>query len=517
VSLEFVATPLPGTASAEALEQARRGQSARPLAADLAPAFAASGAAGANLDALLSGRALAVTTGQQAGLFTGPLYTIHKALTAAALAERLTEVWHRPVVPVFWVAGDDHDFAEIASCDVLAQDGHRETVRLRERPADAPMRPAFRELLGADVVPALERLEALLPASEFRPALMDWLRRAYAPDRSLAEAHALAVAELLGEYGVLVLRGWHGAVKRAASGVFRGALARAGELDAALSLESERLKRDGHDAGVEVGHGLSLVMVEGAQGRDRLRAEENGGFATRRSHEHFDLSSLEALLRDDPETMSANVLLRPVVEAAVLPTVAYVGGPAELAYLALLGPLFATFGVPRPARIPRLSGLLLDERTAKTLGKFGLEPLALARPEADLVRDAARDALPEDAVAALEALRASLTDGYAALQREVALVDRTLERPVESARNQALAATHDVEKRLLAAQKRSSETSIQQLVKARAALFPDGRPQERVYTVATFLARFGGDVLPALAAAARARAGQLLEASRHGT
>jgi len=173
--------------------------------------------------------------------------------------------------------------------------------------------------------------------------------------------------------------------------------------------------------------------------------------------------------------------------------------------------------VPRPARIPRLSGLLLDERTAKTLGKFGLEPLALARPEADLVRDAARDALPEDAVAALEALRASLTDGYAALQREVALVDRTLERPVESARNQALAATHDVEKRLLAAQKRSSETSIQQLVKARAALFPDGRPQERVYTVATFLARFGGDVLPALAAAARARAGQLLEASRHGT
>jgi bacillithiol biosynthesis cysteine-adding enzyme BshC len=517
VSLEFVATPLSGTASAEALEQARGGQSARRAAADLAPAFVASGAARANLDALLAGRALAVTTGQQAGLFTGPLYTIHKALTAAALAERLTEAWRRPVVPVFWVAGDDHDFAEIASCDVLAQDGRREVVRLRERPADAPMRPAFRELLGADVGPALERLEALLPASEFRPALMEWLRRAYAPDRSMAEAHALAVAELLGERGVVVLRGWHGAVKRAAGETFRGALARAGELDAALGLESERLRREGHDPGVEVGNGLSLVMVEGAMGRDRLRPEGNGRFATRRSHETFDLPALEALLRDDPEVLSANVLLRPVVEAAVLPTVAYVGGPAELAYLALLGPLFAAFGVPRPARVPRLSGLLVDERTGKTLGKLGLEPLALARPESDLVRDAARDALPEAAVAALAALRASLTDGYAALQREVALVDRTLERPVESARNQALAATHDVEKRLLAAQTRSSETSIQQLTKARAALFPDGRPQERVYTVATFLARFGGEVLLALATAARSHAGRLLEATHHAT
>ena len=517
MSIEFIATPVSGTASAEELERARSGQSARPAAADLAPAFVAAGAAGANLDALLSGRALAVTTGQQAGLFTGPLYTIYKALSAAALAERLTETWRRPVVPVFWVAGDDHDFAEIASCDVLAQDGRRETVGLRERPADAPMRPAFRELLGGDVAPALERLEALLPASEFRPALMDWLRRAYAPERSLAEAHALALAELLGEYGVVVLRGWHGAVKRAAGEIFRGALARAGELDAALGLESERLLREGHDPGVAVGNGLSLVMVEGAQGRDRLRPVEDGRLATRRSHEAFDLPALEALLRDDPEVLSANVLLRPVVEAAVLPTVAYVGGPAELAYLALLGPLFAAFGVPRPARVPRMSGLLLDERSAKTLGKFGLEPLALARPESDLVRAAARDALPEAAVAALAALRTSLTDGYAALQREVAAVDRTLERPVESARNQALAATHDIEKRLLAAQKRSAETSIQQLVRARAALFPDGRPQERVYTVATFLARFGGDVLPVVAAAARAHAGRLLEATPHGT
>jgi bacillithiol biosynthesis cysteine-adding enzyme BshC len=517
VSLTFVPTPLPGSADADALESARGGQSARRPGADVAPAFVASGAARANLELLLSGRALAVTTGQQAGLFTGPLYTVSKALTAAALAERLTAAWRRPVVPVFWVAGDDHDFAEIATCDVLAQDGRREAVRLRERPADAIMRPAFREPLGEDVVPAFERLQSLLPASEFRPSLMEWLRRAYAPERSMAEAHALAIAELLGDHGVVVLRGWHGALKRDAGAVFHGALARAAELDAALHEESERLRQAGAEPGVEVGHGLSLVMVEGTTGRDRLRPEGEGRFVTRRSHERFELAALDARLRDDPEVLSANVLLRPVVEAAVLPTVAYVGGPAELGYLSLTGPLFAAFGVPRPARVPRLSGLLVDERTAKTLGKLGLEAPALARPEADLVREAARDALPEAAVAALVALRASLSDGYAALQREVVAVDRTLERPVESARNQALAATQDVEKRLLAAQKRASETSIQQLTRARTALYPDGRPQERVYTVASFLARHGAEVLAVLADAARTHAGRLLEASPHET
>jgi bacillithiol synthase len=517
VSLEFVATPLPATAAGAALERARHGQEGRSVAADLAPAFAASGPARANLEALLSGRALAITTGQQAGLFTGPLYTITKALTAAALAEVLTHAWDRPVVPVFWVAGGDHDFAEIAACDVLAQDGRREAVLLRERPADATMRPAFREILGADVVPALERLEALLPPSEFRPAVVEWLRRTYTPDRSLAEAHTFALAELLGDHGVVVLRGWHGALKRGAMAVFRGALARAAELDLALGQESERLRHGGGDPGVEVGNGLSLVMIEAAKGRDRLRPEGEGRFVTRRSHETFDLPALEVLLRDDPEVLSANVLLRPVVEAAVLPTVAYVGGPAELAYLSLTGPLFAAFDVPRPARVPRLSGLLLDERTTKTLAKLDLQAAALARPEADLVRDVAREALPGSAVAALAALRASLSDGYAALQREVAAVDRTLERPVETARNQALAATQDVEKRLLAAQKRTSETAIQQVTRARTALYPDGRPQERVYTVGSFIARHGDEVLAVLAAAARAHARQLLEASRHET
>jgi bacillithiol biosynthesis cysteine-adding enzyme BshC len=512
VSLTFHPTPLPFAGAAPALAAAREGQSARRIPAGSEPAYLATGRARENLAALLDGRALAVTTGQQPGLFTGPLYSVHKALTAAALAERLTARWGRPVVPVFWVAGDDHDFAEIAGCDVLAQDGARATVQLRERAADAPMLPAFREPLGADVAPALARLEALLPASEFRPGVLEWLGVAYAPDCSLAEAHARAMAALLGEYGVVVLRGWSGALKRAAGDVLRGALRRAAELDAALATEAAQLRGAGGDAPVEVGNGLALVLVEASGGRDRLRIEPGSRFVTRRSGQAFELGALEALLRDDPERLSANVLLRPVVEAAVVPTVAYVGGPGELAYLPQVGPLFTAFALPRPVPVPRLSGLVVEPRIAKTLERFGLGVEALARPESELLGAAARDALPATATEALAALRRALEEGFGVVAREAAAVDRTLERPVESARNQALGATQEIEKKLVAAVKRASETGLQQLGRARTTLFPDGRPQERVYTAASFLSRYGPPFLEALAAAARAHAERLLEA-----
>ena len=512
MTLAFHGTPGPLAGDPRAFGAARDAQAARPIPAGLEPAFLATGPAQANLEALLSGRALAVTTGQQAGLFTGPLYTVMKALSAAALAERLAQAWRRPVVPVFWVAGDDHDFAEIAQCDVVAQDGTRAAVRLRERGPDAPMLPAFREVLGADAAAALERLEGLLPPSEFRAGVLAWLGAAYTPERSMGEAHAQAMAALLGEHGVVVLRGWSGALKRASAGVVSGALRRAGELDGLLAAEAERLLAAGRGAPIEVGGGLSLVMVEAANGRDRLRIGDGGAFVTRRSGERFDLDVLEALLQGDPERVSANVLLRPVVEAAVVPTVAYVGGPGELAYLPQTAPLFAALSIPRPVSVPRLSGFIIEARTAKTLERFGLAVEALARPEQELAGDAARASLPASATEALAALRGALETGYAAVAREAGAVDRTLERPVESARNQALGATHEIEKKLVAAAKRANETALQQLLRARVALYPDGHPQERVYTAASFLARYGNDVVELLLAAAREHAGSLLEA-----
>jgi len=517
MTLRFDATALSlDGLDAAALGAARAAQERRRFPAAAAGALIASGrAAEANRDALVAGKALAVTTGQQPGLFTGPLYTVYKALTAAALAEQLGRRWGRPVVPVFWVAGDDHDFAEVNHCAVLAADGSVRTVTLRERAADAVMLPAFREPVGADGAAALAALEAALPPSEFRAETVAWLGTAYSAERSVAEAAAVALASLLEPFGVVVCRGWDGVLKRAASDVFLEALRSARVLDEALGREAARLKESGAAVPVAVGEGMTLAMVEGKMGRDRLRMSD-GAFVTRRSGESLTLKDIEALLHSAPERLSANVLLRPAVEAYVFPTVAYVGGPAELAYLKQVAPVFAHLAVPRPVPVPRLSGLLVDAKTDKTLERLGLKPADLAQDEGALATALAKDALPADAAGALAALRSALEERYRAVTEAALGIERTLERPIETVRNQALHAVDEVEKRLVAALKRRNETALQQLARTRASLFPGGEPQERVLTAASWLARYGRDLLSVLAAAAREHAGRLLDAPPAG-
>lgn len=507
-----------GLADYAAARAAQAGRAFPPAAADaLVVAGAGPGLepAARARDALLAGQALAVTTGQQPGLFTGPLYTIYKALTAAALAEALSARWAHPVVPVFWVAGDDHDFAEINHCAVIAGDGTVQTIVLRARPADAPMLPAYREAVGPDAGAALAALEAALPPNEFRAETMSWLGAAYTPDRSMADAHAAALAELLGPFGVVICRGWDGSLKRAAGPLVLEALRLAGPLDEALAREAARLRDAGEVPPVAVGEGMSLVMVEGTGGRDRLRIAE-AGFVTRRSGERFLLPDLEAMVRAAPERLSANVLLRPVVEAHLLPTVAYVGGPAELGYLQQVGPLFAHLAVPRPVPTPRVSGFIVEAKVEKALERFGLTCADLARPEGELASAIAREALPPDAAEALAALRGALDERYAAVREASVRLERTLERPVETARNQAVHAVDEIEKRLVTALKRNNETALQQLTRARASLWPDGQAQERVLTAASYLARHGRPLLALLHEAARGHVERLLEAAPSG-
>jgi len=191
MTIRFLPTPI-HAGSGDWRVTARAQQAAR-RSATIVPALVSFGAATANQRLLLEGGALAVTTGQQAGLFTGPLYAVYKALSAAALAREMADAGLGPVVPVFWVAGDDHDFAEINHCTVIGGDGRPVRILLRERPAEAPMLPAYREPVGEGGAAVLAALEGALPPGDARAATMDWLSRAYTPERSVAEAHAIAL------------------------------------------------------------------------------------------------------------------------------------------------------------------------------------------------------------------------------------------------------------------------------------------------------------------------------------
>jgi bacillithiol biosynthesis cysteine-adding enzyme BshC len=478
--------------------------------AALAAAFVPSISREAQLARLHAG-ALAVTTGQQPGLFTGALYTIHKAVSAAALARVLEARWGRPVVPVFWLAGDDHDFAEASTASWIGADGAVATAALPPRPAEAPLTPMYREPLGEGVRPALEALAAGLPTTEFRDATLAWLERHYRPEATVAASYAGALAELLGPLGILCFDSTHAAAKRAAAPYLVRALTQARELDADLDHWAEALGATGRTSGVTVGDGAALVMVEASLGRDRL-VRDGDRFVTRRSREAFDLTAIERIAAETPTRLSPNVLLRPAVESALLPTVAYLGGPGELKYLALTPPIYERLGITRQHPLPRWSGVIVEPRVDRVLEKFGVELEELLAPPGPLEGRLVRAQLPSAALEAFERLRAALEADYGVLERAAVEIDPTLARPTQTARQQALSGTQDIEKKLVQHLKRRQETELGQLNRARTAVAPNGKPQERVLTVAPFLARYGFELLPQLGAAFEAWYRDALEA-----
>jgi uncharacterized protein YllA (UPF0747 family) len=428
---------------------------------------------GPGRDRLAGGAVLVVTTGQQPGLFTGPLYTIYKALSAMALARRLERERHVPVVPVFWVAGDDHDFQEANHATLLNAAGEPLTIVLRERAPDAPAWPLSRERCGPEILAALDQVRTGTPDSEFKDGVLSWLGAAYRPESTLADAAAEAIQALLGGRGLAVVRPYATSMKRAMSPwLLRG-------LDVTLD------------------DGLSPVLIEAQQGRDRLRADGDG-FVTRRSGERFARAELERIGAEQPERLSPNVLLRPVVEAALLPTVAYMAGPGELEYFPQAASLYHALEVSPQTPLPRWSGTLVESRVSKVVERHGLAMTDFAGPPGAVEGKLVRDQVPPELTRSLESLREEIRTAYGRVSDGARQVDPTLERSVESARNAALGAMHEIEKKIVAALKRTNETLIGQLGRARAALYPAGEPQERVLTYASMAIRYGPDLLTAL-------------------
>jgi len=263
------------------------------MAATLGDAFVASPAA----SRLREPGALAVTTGQQPGLFGGPMYVVHKALAAAALARELEAAWQRPVIPVFWMAGDDHDWAEATRTAWWTAEGDVVSWALGARDDAAPQLPMSREPLPAEARAARERLAEDLPAGADRDRTIAWIDRHWHTGATLQEAFAGGMAELLGGRGVACLDATAPALKAAECDLIRAALERSGELDAALAALGDA------GTGITAGDGATLVFIVGSAGRDRLIADGEA-FVTRRGGERFTRAELLALLDAEPERFS---------------------------------------------------------------------------------------------------------------------------------------------------------------------------------------------------------------------
>lgn len=438
-----------------------------------------------------------VTTGQQAGLFTGPMYTVHKILSAIRLAGALEAELGCVVLPVFWVASEDHDWDE--ANHTFAVDGAGELRRFALRATDARPVPMSEMRMGDDVKTVSGEFTQLLASQSDDAHDLDWIRDAYQSGMTVSEAFGATVERLFADFDLLVTDAADPALKVASLPVLVRELERAAEHERVVAARTAELAEAGYTTQVVVVEGATNLFFHGPAGRERL-AREGGGFVAADARRHFTADEAADAVRADPVRFSPNVLLRPVVESAVFPTLAYVAGPGEAAYFAQIGPLFRAFDIVPPVVFPRFSALLVPSEIDDALAEAGLSIDDLRPPLHEVVQGLARRRLPTEVARGIAGLRESIVAEYARLMDVARPIDPNLDGALGSSRNRALLEADRAERKILAHQKRRDAELTRAVATARAHLFPNGVPQERALNVFPYLARYGPGLLSELAA-----------------
>ncbi|MYC99689.1 MAG: bacillithiol biosynthesis cysteine-adding enzyme BshC [Gammaproteobacteria bacterium] len=450
----------------------------------------------ARLDRLVEEGGFFVTTGQQPGLFTGPLYSVYKALTAVRLAGALEDVLGRPVIPLFWVASEDHDWREVDHTWTVSVSNELRRVAL-DNGSERGDRPVHRVPMGGAIKPVLEEFLSLFPDNDFKPACARRLRSAYAPGNSLGEAFSQVLADWLGPLGMAFVDASSLPLKRASRQLFTAVLDGAAEQEALLGKTAERLQAAGYHVQVPILDGGVNLFFEGSSGRERVY-RSGSDFRLRHSGELLARRRILAESHADPRVLSPNVLLRPVVEGAVFPVVSYVAGPGEIAYFAQLRDLFDLCGIRMPVIHPRFSVTVVEPKIRKVLDKLDLSLQDLARPFGELAGRVVQDDVPDGVRQALADLRGGIGRGVEELSRAAATLDPTLKGPAKHVRTVAFDALEQMRKKIIHSLKREKQTKLRQLEKAQVHLYPRGGPQERSLNACYYLMRYGREFLDAL-------------------
>lgn len=451
----------------------------------LGPAIDAKGAAASRLRRSAHGAGLVVTTGQQPGLFGGPLMTLAKAITARALADALQETTGLPVAPVFWAATDDADFAETATVS-LALDGGAQALLLERRAALGT--PVAQVPMGDDV-DALTVLLRDACGSAVHASYLDEAIAEYRSGATIGAAYVGLLRAVLEPLEISVLDVSHPCVAQASADVMQRAAAGATAVAQRVKQRDAEIRARGFDPQVDEVPGLSLVSLNEKGTKRRLTQAEASAFEP-----------------SPGRWLSSTVLLRPVLERAVLPTAAYIAGPGEFAYFGQVTAVADALELPRPFVVPRWSTTLIEPRVQKLLNELGVVPSDLADPhgvEGRLVRES----LNPSTQAALTGLRESTG---AAIDRLAGVNDGTISANVlDGLRRDIGHRLERLERRVVAAAKRRETDLMRRVATARGALYPHGIRQERKLAWLPFVVRGGSALLDAMLGAAREHAREL--------
>lgn len=447
-----------------------------------------------NIEKLRSPDCCAIVTGQQAGLFTGPLYTIHKALTAVKHAECLTERG-TPSVAVFWIATEDHDFAEVATVEYISSN-----CKLASVTASSSLR-VERSSVGSVILDdsihqTITRVIETLPTSEFMPAIENLLRDSYLPGKGFSEAFGKMMTTLLGRFGLIFLDPRDEALKQIAAPLYAGAALNASSIATALETRSRELESSGYHAQVMATvDSFPLFLQSSDNVRHALSRMPSGHYKLKDSPEEFSAEQLSAMAEAEPSRFSPNVTLRAVVQDFLLPTLAYIGGSAEIAYFAQTSEVYRILNRPITPVIPRASMTIVESRIGRTLDRYGLNLESMFGGLENLMSHIVEEHLGSATAAGIDRAESSINDELDRLREQLDEVDPTLAQALDNGRRKINYQLEGLRSRFHRSLMNQDEAATRQIERAFEQLYPHKALQERHISVVSLLARHGHYVI----------------------
>ncbi|HEY6661219.1 MAG TPA: bacillithiol biosynthesis cysteine-adding enzyme BshC [Pyrinomonadaceae bacterium] len=447
-----------------------------------------------NIQLLRESDCIAVVSGQQAGLFTGPLYTVYKALYAVKLAGCLRQR-NTKAVPVFWIAAEDHDFAEVAKAEFIGRDCQLKHVEVSTS-LHREGQPVGQVVLDDSIDVVVDQLFELLPNSEFAADMKALVKKAWQPGRGYVESFATMMTSLLGRHGLIFLDPLDAELKKLAAPLYSEAARRAPEIASAIEERSSALESAGFHAQVLASaNSFPLFLHDDSGARHAVVRIENGKYKTKDIDNEYTAEELATMASESPERFSPNVTLRAVVQDYLLPTIAYCGGAAEIAYFAQTAEVYRVLERPATPILPRSSLTMIERHTGRVLERYDLTLADFFEGLEPVMKRVVEEHLGADTAKFFANAEENVNHELDRLRRELQAIDPTLANALDTGRKKINYQLEGLRTRFVRAQMTRDEAVHRQLQRAFDQLYPNKDLQERHINITSLLARHGTYVI----------------------
>lgn len=434
-----------------------------------------------SIESLSQPETYAVITGQQPGLFSGPLYTVYKAISTIVICERLSTEKH-PLVPVFWNASEDHDFPEVNHINMFKRN---EPIKISYNCETKHVALSHMRLDKSELNKMLAVIETISPNSEFKAPILRKSREIIESSSTMGDFFSRFMTWLFGEFGLVMMEPQH--FRELMVPIFDRLIRSPTECTQILNKAGSELEKLGYSPRIHKKSHLCNFFLLNEDGR-RLRITYDGKFQA--GDEAFSQRELLGLLEDSPSRFSANALTRPITQDFLFPTFAYVAGPSEIAYQAQLKTLYDFFSLETPVIFPRFGATIMEKKVSKVLEKYNLEIYGLRNPD-KLLKDLAKKKLED----LFDSFKSEVTRSMSEVTQQAESIDKALRETCALTKGRILKTIEVLEDKIASKLKKHNLVVRRQITKAHNNLFPNRYPQERQINVLEYLIKFGKEFL----------------------